>query len=88
MNGSESKLNRVSPALSGAQLKHEPSSPPTYKSNEKTMVATMPSMSQIPVGNWAVETWQPPLSSDKCPLPAINRSMPTCDTYEPTTTAL
>ena len=80
MNGSESKLNRVSPTASVSKIKNDPSPPPAYRSKENT-IATTPAP-YIPVGNWAMDTWQPPLPSAKCPLPPIGKSMPVCDTSE------
>ena len=76
MNGSESKLNRVSPTSSASKTKHDRTPPPAYQSKEQTMVLSP--TPQIPVGNWTMETWQPPLPSEKCPLPPIKRNMPVC----------
>ena len=76
MNGSESKLNRVSPTSSASKTKPDRTPPPAYQSKEQTMA--LPPTPQIPIGNWAMDTWQPPLPSDKCPLPPIKRNMPVC----------
>ena len=82
MNGSEGKFNRVSPTSSIVQLKKERTPPHPYKSQESTLIAEP--AKHAPVGNWATETWQPSLPTDKCPLPPIKSSLPACDTYEPT----
>lgn len=87
MNGSEIKLNRVSPTSSFSKIQgvNNKGAPPPYKGRGET--PSLPPLKDAPVGSWAMETWQPPLPADKCPLPPIKRTLPVCDTYNERSTS-